>query len=79
MEALVLREESFGEAVPAVAEFIHLIGAEGVSVGKRNELHAGWRVGVEAGQLSAGGGQGQRERLRAVTEEIAAGQDIVAS
>jgi hypothetical protein len=36
MEILVCREESFCETVPAIAEFVHFVGAERVDIGKRD-------------------------------------------
>ena len=74
MEAQVLGEETLREPVPAEAQFIHFIGANGVHVRERDQLHPGWRDRVEAWELAAGCGQGERERLCAVAEEIAAGQ-----
>ena len=76
MEALIVGEETFGKTVPAVAQLIHLVDAKRMYVRQRGELHAGWSEGVEAGQLAAAGGKGERERLHAVAKEIAAGKDI---
>src|SRR5208282_373608 len=69
--------ESFGKTVPAVAQFIHLIGTERVHIGDGGELYAGRGESVEAGQLAAFGCESEWERLHAVAEEIAAGEDIV--
>src|SRR5258708_27715071 len=59
MKILVRREESFGEAVPAIAKFIHFVRAEHVVIGKRHQLHACRCEGVETGQLPARRGQGR--------------------
>ena len=77
MKILVRREESFGEAVPAIAKFIHFVRAEHVVIGKRHQLHARRRERVEAGQLPARRGQGQGKRLHTVSEEIPAGEQVV--
>src|ERR1700726_2330174 len=77
IEILVLREESFREAVPAVAQFVQLRRREHVHVRKRNQLDARRGHGIKTRQLATGGIEGQRELLSAIAEEIAPGQNIV--
>ncbi len=76
MEVAVRREESFSEAIPAVAQFVDLVRAEGVCVRDRYQLHSRRREGIESRQLPAACGQGQRKGLLAVSEEIPAGQNV---
>src|SRR5260370_34077530 len=77
IKILVLREESLREAVPAVPQFVQLRRREDVHVRKRNQLDARRCHRVKTRKLAAGGIEGQRELLRAVTAERAAGQRIV--
>ena len=77
MEALILREEAFRKAVPAVTDLVYLVDADGVNIREGNQLNAGRSDGVEAGELSSRRCKSQWERLRAVAEEVAAGQNIV--
>src|SRR5579872_1144668 len=77
MEILVCREEPFCEAVPAVAQLVDLVSAEGMDIRERNQLNSRRSIGVESRQLAARRGQRQRERLHAVAKEISAGQRVV--
>ena len=77
LKTLVLGEESFRKTVPAIPQLIYLCRSNRVYVRNRDQLHPRRGVGVEARKLAAASRQGQRERLRAVTKEVAAGQDIV--
>src|SRR5690242_4826280 len=43
---------------------------------ERNQLHAGRRVGIESWKLAAARGKRQWKRLRAVSEEVTAGQKV---
>ncbi len=77
METLIKREESLSKAIPAIAQFVDFVRAEKTGVGNRNQLHARGCECVETGQLAARRGQGQREGLRAIAEEIAPSEDVV--
>ena len=77
MEALVGGEETLCKPVPAITKFIHLVRPERVHVGKRDQLYPGRGEGIETGQLATRGCQGEREGLNTVTEEIAAGQQVI--
>src|SRR5579863_8854181 len=76
-EVLVRRKEPFGEAVPSITQFVHLVGSYRPHVGNRYQLHTGRRVGVEPRQLTAGGGQRQLEGLHAVSKEITPREVVV--
>ena len=71
MKGLILREKSFGKPVPAIAQLIHFVRTNGTYIGKRYQLDPGWRHRIEAGQLTATGGQRQGKRLVAIAEVIA--------
>src|ERR1700677_3678512 len=77
IEVLVGGKKSLGEPVPSVAQIVYLVRPNRACVRERDQLHTCWREGVKTRQLTAGGGKGQRERLDAVTEEIAPGEMIV--
>ena len=51
MKGLVLRKKPFRKPVPAIAQFIDFVGANGVHIRKRNQLYAGRSNCVEAGKL----------------------------
>src|SRR5271157_4466998 len=77
LKRLVPREKSFPEPVPSITQFIDFVRSDRVHVGKGYQLHARRGIGVEPGQLPAGGCQPQGERLHAVSEEITARQNVV--
>src|SRR5581483_8880304 len=52
MEALVGREESFAEAIPAITKFVDLVRSDRMHVRKRDQLHPSRSVSVEARQLA---------------------------
>src|ERR1700676_554110 len=76
MKTLILGKKSLGEAVPPVAQFVHLRRCC-MNPGKRNELNASRGHRIKSGKLTAGGIQGQRKRLRAIAEKISSSDDIV--
>src|SRR5579872_5285804 len=76
IETAVLREKSFGKAIPAVAKFVRLGGRDHGDQRERNELNAGGCHGVKTGELAARGVQSQRELLGAVAEEITAAEQV---
>ena len=76
MKTLVLWEESFRESIPAVAKLIDLVATDGVGVGDRHELDAGRSKCVESREWPAARSKGKRERLHAISEEVAPRQDV---
>src|SRR5215471_654664 len=76
IEILILRKEPFSEPVPAQAGLIDLAAIHHFHIGECDQLHAGWRYGVETRQQAAGE-LSKRETLTAVAEVIAAAQNVV--
>ena len=75
-DAYVLGGKSFREAVPSKPEFRQEGGREHVRKGERDHLHPRGNDGVVAGQdVAAGNGEGSA--LIAVSEVVAAGQQVV--
>src|SRR5579864_4319346 len=75
-EILIGGEKSFGEAVPAIPQFIHFVRSQRVRIGKRNQLHARGSERIETRQLSASSRQSQRKGLHTVAKEVAPGENV---
>src|SRR4029077_14866825 len=76
VKVLILREESFCEAIPSQTSFIDLAGIHNFHVRQRDQLDARRSGGIESGQQAAGKLR-KREALAAVAEVIAAGEHVV--
>ena len=77
IETLVFRKESFGKTVPSQARLVQLAGVDHLYVGNRNQLHPRRSVRVESRHLTAAARQRQRKGLRAVSEVITSGEQVV--
>src|SRR5258708_5452205 len=59
MKSLILRKKSFYKPVPAVTQFVDLVGTDGAHIRKRNELHPRRRCSVKSRKLSTASRQGE--------------------
>ena len=76
VETAILREESFGETIPAEPRFVHNGWRNRRNVRNRNQLYARRSSGVVVGQQSSAD-QRQWEALIAITDVVAAGEQVV--
>src|SRR5262249_5122226 len=77
LKTLILREESFCESVPAIAQLIHFGRREDMYLGQRDELNSGGSKCIEPRQLAPARGESQRKSLRAVPKEITPADQII--
>src|SRR6185369_8081107 len=76
IKAAILGKKSFRKPIPAQSRFVDDRGAYSTDEGNGNQLDTRGYRGVIAGKQAAAG-QGERETLIAVTEVVAAGQQII--